>query len=91
VTPLRTPLNYFCIFSIKAPVINLSVKFDANIFIATDIWLFYYFVDLAAKCIFPSISGRFFGGYVVTLAFDTGTLNVCSTSGVMNVMWSNFV
>ena len=28
----------------------------------TDIWLFYYFADLAAKCPFPPILGRIFGG-----------------------------
>jgi len=28
----------------------------------TDIWLFYYFADLAAKCLYPPILGRFFWG-----------------------------
>jgi len=40
------------------------VKFDANIFIGDqDIWLFYYFANLAAKCLFPPTLRRFFGGF----------------------------
>jgi len=42
------------------PVINLSVKFDANTFIS-DRWSFNYFADLAAKCLFVPILGRFLG------------------------------
>ena len=46
-----------------APVINLCVKFDANIFISDRYGYFYYFADLAVKCLFPPILGRFFWGF----------------------------
>jgi len=48
-----------------APVINLSVKFDANIFIG-DRYIygyFYCFADLAVKYLFPPILRSFFGGF----------------------------
>jgi len=47
----------FAFFWITVPVVYLYLKVDANIF---DIWLFYYFADLVAKCLFPPILGSFF-------------------------------
>jgi len=43
------------------PVLNLSVKFDANIFISYRYMAIYCFADLASKCLFPPILGRFWG------------------------------
>jgi len=34
----------------------------------TNIWLFYYFVDLAAKCPFPPFLGRFLGVNILNVA-----------------------
>ena len=43
-------------------VLNLCVKFDANIFIGDRYMAFYYIADLTAKCLSPPILERFFGG-----------------------------
>jgi len=60
--PFTTPFDVILhFFSIVPPVINLSAKFDANIFIS-DQPLFNGFANLTAKCLFPPISGRFFWG-----------------------------
>ena len=54
-------LTSFCIFFDNAPVLNPSVKLMQISSLATDIWLFYDFADLAAKCLFPPIFGSFLG------------------------------
>jgi len=46
-----------------APVVNLSVKLNANIFIGDRYMAIYYFADLAVKCIFRPILGMFFSGF----------------------------
>jgi len=43
-------------------VINLPVKFDANIFLSDRyLAILLYFADLAAKCLFTPILWRFLG------------------------------
>ena len=45
-----------------APVVNLSVKFDANIFVGDRYMAILLLADLAVKCLFRPILKRFFGG-----------------------------
>jgi len=46
-----------------APVVNLSVKFNANIFIGDRYMAIYYFNDLAVKCLLRPILGMIFLGF----------------------------
>jgi len=42
-------------------IVSSVLKCDGNIFMVTDIWLFYYIADFAAKNLFPPILGSFLG------------------------------
>ena len=60
--PFTTPFDRILHFGVVPPVINLSVRIDRNIFIGDrHIWQFYLFLDLAVKCLFGPILGRFLG------------------------------
>ena len=56
--PFSIPFDVICIFSIVPPVVNLPVKFDANICIGCR-YMAYHFADLTAKCLFSLIWGIF--------------------------------